>query len=474
MTARNCLLLVALALTATALAAPAAALGTPAFSRTPLDPAFARQVASGGPVTLSPITVQRGAAASPLLRAASLPATYSLRDPDPLNGAPSLLTAIRDQAPYNTCWAFATMASLESRLLMGGETWDLSEDNLVMRAGFFTAGRYSVGGNYLMSSAYLARWAGPLTEAADPYDTPATNPVSPVDKHVQGIVLIAARESAGDNDALKTAVMTYGAVATQMYYPSPATGVYNTATDSFYYSDSADPNHGVAIVGWDDTYSAANFATTPAGDGAFLVRNSWGAGWGDDGGYFWVSYYDSVLGRTDQSMAFSRVDAVGRYTHIYGYDKLGWTSSIGLSGTSDPGVAKFASRFTAKASEKVTAASFYAIAAGATYKVYAGPSLGSLTLRGRGTLAEAGYCTVPVSPRMYIAKGRKFVVAVRLDVPDTKYPIPLEMPSDDYASSATASHGQSYVRVGSAWQDLTTAGADFAEANVCLKAFTRK
>lgn len=36
-------------------------------------------------------------------------------------------------------------------------------------------------------------------------------------------------------------------------------------------------NHGVCIVGWDDTYSANNFVTKPSADGAFLCRNSWGS-----------------------------------------------------------------------------------------------------------------------------------------------------------------------------------------------------
>ncbi|MDR3190777.1 MAG: hypothetical protein LBT80_06155 [Lactobacillaceae bacterium] len=52
-------------------------------------------------------------------------------------------------------------------------------------------------------------------------------------------------------------------------------------------------NHATLIVGYDDNYAKTKFNPThqPRHNGAFLVRNSWGADFGD-GGYFWVSYED--------------------------------------------------------------------------------------------------------------------------------------------------------------------------------------
>ena len=74
--------------------------------------------------------------------------------------------------------------------------------------------------------------------------------------------------------------------------------------DEPYYSDTTgDLNHHILCVGWDDTYKAANFlpGRQPPGDGAFLIKNSWGGDWGGSGGkmkgYCWVSYYDANFGR---------------------------------------------------------------------------------------------------------------------------------------------------------------------------------
>ena len=86
----------------------------------------------------------------------------------------------------------------------------------------------------------------------------------------------------------------------------------------YIYKEGETVNHAVTIVGYDDTYSKANFeqgtdsetgdSKTPPADGAFIVKNSWGCGndeseghhnkmsWGIDGeGYFYLSYYDKSI-----------------------------------------------------------------------------------------------------------------------------------------------------------------------------------
>ncbi|WP_062399696.1 C1 family peptidase [Methanogenium cariaci] len=54
--------------------------------------------------------------------------------------------------------------------------------------------------------------------------------------------------------------------------------------------------HAVTLVGWDDDFPADAFAVTPPGDGAFILKNSWGTDAGEDG-FFYISYYDPIVGR---------------------------------------------------------------------------------------------------------------------------------------------------------------------------------
>ena len=238
-----------------------------------------------------------------------------------------------------------------------------------------------------------------------------------------------------------------------------------------YDGETVGENHGVDIVGWDDNYSAANFTASdgvPPGDGAFLVRNSWGSAYGD-GGYFWVSYYDLSFAYGDTTV-YTDVEPTSNFSHIYQYDTLGLVSKRQLSGVSHPDTISFANRFTATATSTISAVGFYATGANATYTVYAGPTLASLKARGSGTLTLPGYFTIDLGRPLHVRAGHQFVVAVRITTPGTS-PLPLELPKRDYSSLATASPGQSFVRAGSGrWWDVTSFKG-WKKANVCLKAF---
>ena len=378
---------------------------------------------------------------------------------------PARLSPVRNQGGCGSCWAFATYGSMESCLLPA-QAYDFSENHLKNTHGFdWTC---CEGGNHWISTAYLARWSGPALESDDPYNpSSCVSPTSvPVCKHVQRVDFIPDRAGPLDNDNIKQAVMNYGAVHTAYYHSNT---YYNGATYSYYYSGGQLANHAVCIVGWDDDYDKSRFLTTPPGNGAFIVRNSWGSGWGQ-GGYFYVSYYDSLIGT--ENAVFHNAEPADNYNQIYQYDPYGWVSSVGY-GTD---TAWFANVFTAATDTQIAAAGLYTASLQSTYelRVYLDPDSGPIASGGpvsvaMGTIQNPGYQTIVLGSPVFVESGRRFSVVVRLTTPDYNYPIPIEQPLTGYSSAASARRGESYISSnGSVWSDLTDS---YAGSNVCLKAY---
>ena len=369
------------------------------------------------------------------------------------------VTRVGLQDHYGTCWIFAAVGSLESCLLPGSRL-DLSENHMADFQG--SRLRFEGRAPSAISTAYVARWEGPVLERDDPYPRPGRSREGlAAVRHVQEVLFLPPHSDPRANDAVKWAVMRYGAVDATMAYEQSG---FNAAT-SAYYSRGTDLDHHVCVVGWDDAYPAGRFLRRPPGPGAFLIKNSWGTGYGQ-GGYFWVSYYDRSFGTT--LTVFSGVEGAAGHDAIYQHDALGWSRSIGFDSTT----AWFAARYTSGGDGTVTAASFYTAKPGATYEVRVAPSLAEIAaapVAGAGTIEVGGYHTVPVTTSPAVTTGADFVVAVRLTTPGTRAPIPVEHPTGLLAPRAAA--GRSFIsRDGISWRDLHTKPG-FGASDVCLKAF---
>lgn len=397
-------------------------------------------------------------------KAASAPAYYDLR-------ALNRLTSVKDQGTAGTCWAFASYSSLESHL-KPGEDWDFSENNMknllssAYQEGFDRDP--NDGGNRIQAAAYLARWSGPVKESDDPYSTfSGVSPADlPIKKHVQDVIFIPDREGPLDNEAIKWAVQNYGAVYTTMHYNNT---FYSPEYYSYYFNGTSEPNHAVAIVGWDDSYDRNNFSKVPPGNGAFIMKNSWGPEWGDKG-YFYVSYYDSKAGNGSSVFTAENPE---NYEYIYQYDPLGWVSSMGYSKP----LAWVSNVFTAKSDEVLKAVSFYTTDSNCNYEIYiyTDPVSGPINPAGpvlskNGTCLTAGYHTISLDSEVRLIAGQKFSVVIKLTNPSYRYLIPLEKPKDSWSSKARANTGESFISSsGSTWTDVNTS---YANSNVCIKAFT--
>jgi PGF-pre-PGF domain-containing protein len=403
------------------------------------------------------------------------PAYYDLR-------ALNKVTNVKDQGDLGDCWAFATYASLES-YLMPQENWIFSENNMKnLLSSTYPEGfdlNTSDGGNEFMSTAYLARWSGPVNESDDPYSPNSV--LSPhnlsIQKHIQNVLYLPDRQGSLDNQEIKWAIQNDGAVFTTMYCDPT---FYSPSTYSYYYNETlnnnrtSDNNHAVAIVGWNNSYDQNLFSNVPPGNGAFIVKNDWGTDWGDKG-YFYISYYDSNIGKDNSIFTAESPD---NYKYIYQYDPLGWTANYGFYSLTG----WCANIFTTKSSEVLKAVSFYTTDSNCNYEIfiYINPkskpvNQAGLVFAQSGMSKIAGYHTVPLSSGIQLKAGQKFSVVLKLTNPENddqnnKYPIAVEEPVDGYSIKATANPGESFVSPdGKTWTDMTSS---LLNTSVCIKAFT--
>lgn len=272
---------------------------------------------------------------------------------------------LRDQGAEGACWAFSVLGSMETDLIKN-DKWDRNSTVFsVMHLAYFTAHSYddpknchdndkvwyegsnylSNGGNGLMAGLAMANMVGPVNESVAPYE---------MENRVVANTDVADNLAIGYNDAqlkdmfmipnndwdgIKWAVTNYGAVQIsfmasngRMYERGSVDGyivngenkyvTYNAAYNSVY-GTVPSVNHGVMIVGWDDTFPKENFGfddipdSRPEGDGAWLVRNSWGGQGYGRSGYFWLSYYDKGLASSHNCYVYNTTEAVN--DNVYSY-----------------------------------------------------------------------------------------------------------------------------------------------------------
>lgn len=399
----------------------------------------------------------------------NFPVSYDLRDL-------GRVSPIRDQMDAGSCWAFGICASLESYLLGKDEqSMDFSENNIKnLLSSDYPEGfdrTQDGGGNPFMTTAYFARWTGPVSETDDPYDSHSG--ISPTDspslKRVQEVIYIPSRRGPEDNALIKWALMKYGVIGSVICYSSDA---YDDANSTYYYAGSNSENHLIGIVGWDDSFDRNRFTPAAPGDGAFIVKNSWGTNWGEEG-FFYISYYDTVIGSQN---TVNTAEDLSSYSHVYQYDPLGWIESMGASGSN---TAWAGNVFTAEEAETLEAVSFYTTDGNAEYEIYIynDPLSGPINPAGakasvNGTIAFAGYHTVSLESGVPLEQGDRFSVVVKFKTPEYSYPVAVEVPLEEYSSKAKANSGESFFSLdGKSWVDTALAVENM---NVCIKAFTNR
>ena len=375
---------------------------------------------------------------------AELPSSFDLRS----EGG---ITSVKNQSGHGTCWAHSSAASAETSVLTAVPDVDLSELHTAYYAYYGedqvdpgtddTNEILGKGGSRDLSVHLWSQWIGPVYESRLPYknddffdEKSAVDELKYVsDFHLENAYMFDFDSDRSNMDEVNALVkqFVYGGNAVDVAFYSNTANCYNTE----YYSTNSNKkprfaNHAVTIAGWDDDFPSEHFTIQPEGDGAWLIKNSWGSAAGDEG-YMWISYYDRSL----TEFTVYELGDKDNYEDIYLYDTYIPVQSVSASddaSTVEPSY--MANIFTAESDEQIEAVSTYINNPDTEYEIviYTGltdgcdPASGTASSVTKGVSSLTGYITIELDDSVAVADGEQFAVAVKLYCEDDPFTIPLE------------------------------------------------
>ena len=240
-------------------------------------------------------------------------------------------TPTQDDGPCGCCWASATIAMAEGHMKVAGyPTYDFSEESLKECPWNCQYGVVDCknGGCVELAIHHLTK-EGMVLESDNPfwpYDSYCNLNTAPVARVTDWDVISTWVRA--DTDKIKSYIRTYGAVYTKMDSSCIPPNLHKEliVCNGQEYND---PDHAVAIVGWDDNL----------GPGCWICKNSNGAAWGDQG-YFYIEYGCAGIGF--HTSAITRCEKWNPGERTLSYDEAGWDCYSGAGSQSDAwGLCKF-------------------------------------------------------------------------------------------------------------------------------------
>ena len=266
---------------------------------------------------------------------AGIPSAFDWRNK---NGH-SYIGDIRDQGSCGSCYAFAACAAAEgvynrANGLYDENCADFSESFVIWCLGRlpqYNEHFYGCwGADYSYSELEALTVEGVCNEDDFPYIT--MDPGECSHWGDQRITFNSWRRApCGDVLAIKEAIMNYGpvdaAVLVEWGFFAYDEGIYTNSNtecwaDPCYYTPT---NHAISLVGWNDNGDAEN-------NGYWILRNSWGSSWGEDG-YMRIDYHSALVSCEVCYLNYAVVSVGGEALPVSEGNKMLWYIPLGIAVT---------------------------------------------------------------------------------------------------------------------------------------------
>lgn len=451
---------------------------------------------------------------------------------------------VKNQQKTGACWAFSYSSIVESTMQkLHQVNSEISPMHLDYKTGQIFNRKVGDGGNCLLALAYSASGFGPVDEDdftfdsvydeeeyeeedyylkdindvdldctpsfkienakmfANIYKTVSNGNIDYTESNGLTVKNYTEEEVLAVRKLIKNHIKEKGAVSAVIKTKDSVATCYNAEHSAYYVPSSLleVSDHAITIVGWDDNFSKDNFKENnkPVHNGAYIVLNSWGETFGDNG-YFYISYDDAFIESNVYGIDDMEEINEENQNKIYEYDELGMTLTI--NALSDDSREYLDSAYVANVfsrddnSEEYEYLTQVGIFLGSAegIEIYVNPTGDDLanyelvaSYTGNNAL-ETGYHTLELGSPVPLT-GDKFAVIVKyINSEITRIPLECNLYESGLTDEAENSYitaksnaGESfYSKDGENWDDLLgydlTGSGEYIlkDTNACIKALT--